>query len=326
MKAVVASGYGTPDVLKFKEIAKPVPGDDEILVKVRATTVNVGDVRIRAFNVPPIFWLPGRLSLGITAPRNPIFGMELAGDVEAVGRNVTRFKVGDAVFGSTFNLKFGAHADYKLMPADGVVALKPPSLSYEEAASIPVGGLTALNYWRRAQLKAGQKVLVYGASGSVGSYAVQIAKAMGAEVTAVCSAANAAMVKALGADHVIDYAAEDFTQNGETYHVIFDAVGKESFERCAASIKDGGYYLHTVLPEGPLVAPGFFKRTGKHLITGTYVERIEDLDTLIGMIAAGKVRPVIDRCYPFEEIAAAHSYVDTGRKKGSVVITMGHSA
>jgi len=306
----------------MEEIARPAPRDNEILVRVRATSVNVGDVRMRAFNVPPTFWVPARLSIGITRPRHPIFGMELAGDVEAVGKDVSRFKVGDAVFGSTFSLHNGAHAEYKCMPEDGIVAIKPGNLTYEEAAAVPLGALTALYFWKRAGLEAGQKVLVYGASGAVGTYAVQLAKALGAEVTGVCSGANAEMVKSIGADHVIDYTREDFTQNGETYHIIFDAVGKGSYKQSAGSLKEQGWYLHMVLPEWALVAPGWKRQTGKNLLGGTVVETIEDLLFLKALIEAGKVRPVIDRCYPLEEIAAAHRYVDGGHKKGSVVITV----
>jgi NADPH:quinone reductase-like Zn-dependent oxidoreductase len=246
MKAVVATRYGSPEVLQIQEVAKPSPKDNEILVKIRATTVNVGDCRMRSFTVPPVFWLPARLSIGLTKPKNPVFGFELAGDVEAVGKNVKRFNPGDPVFGSAFKLNFGAHAEYKCLPEDGVVAIKPTNLTYEEAAAVPLGGLTALDFLRQANVQSGQKVLVNGASGSVGTYAVQLAKYFGAEVTGVCSTKNTDMVKLLGADKVIDYNHEDFTRNGEVYDLIFDAIGKTTFSQCKNSLTKNGYYINTV--------------------------------------------------------------------------------
>jgi NADPH:quinone reductase-like Zn-dependent oxidoreductase len=322
MKAVVATKYGSPDVLQIQEVTKPAPKENEILVKIRATTVNVGDCRMRSFDVPPIFWLPARLTIGLTKPKQPIFGFELAGDVEAVGKAVTRFKPGDAVFGSAFGANFGAHAEYKCLPENGLVAFKPHTLTYEEAAAVPTGGLTALDYLRRAQIRSGQRVLVYGASGSVGTYAVQLAKYFGAHVTGVCSTRNVDMVRSLGADEVIDYTQSDFTKNGQTYDIIFDAVGKLTFPHCQNSLTKNGYYLHTVLPVGGLIAPWYKMRTGKHLISGNISTRTEDLVFLKELAESGQIKPVMDRCYPFTQIAEAHRYIDTGRKKGNVAISL----
>jgi NADPH:quinone reductase-like Zn-dependent oxidoreductase len=309
-------------VLHIQEVAKPSPKDNEILIKIRATTVNVGDCRMRSFTVPPIFWLPARLSVGLTKPKNPVFGFELAGDIEAVGKDVKRFKVGDPVFGSAFRQNFGAHAEYKCLPEDGIVAIKPANLTYEEAAPVPLGGLTVLFYLRKAQIQSGQKILVNGASGSIGTYTVQLAKHFGAEVTGVCSTTNVDMVKSLGADSVIDYTKEDFTTNGQTYDIIFDAVGKTTFSQVKNALRNNGYYVHTVLPTAALQELWYSRATGKHIVGGNITERTEDLMFLKELLEAGKLKPVIDRCYPLEQIAEAHRYVDTGRKKGNVVITI----
>ena len=325
MKAIVATKYGSPDVLQIKEVAKPVPREDEILVKVHATTVSVGDTRMRSFTVPPMFWLPGRLAIGITKPRNPVFGFDLAGEVEAVGQNVTRFKIGDPVFASAFGVNFGAHAEYKCLPEDGIVAIKPTNLTYEEAAAVPLGGNTALNFLRAGNIQSGQKVLINGASGSVGTYAVQLAKTFGAEVTGVCSSTNLELVKSLGADKVIDYTQEDFTQNGQTYDIIFDAVGTTTFSQCQRSLKDKGTYLHTVMVLSGVKGFWYSMTTGKQVVGGTPPEQAENLVFLKELIEAGEIRPVIDRFYPLEQIAEAHRYVDTGHKKGNVVITVAHN-
>jgi NADPH:quinone reductase-like Zn-dependent oxidoreductase len=322
MKAIVAAKFGSPEVLQLQEVDKPVPRDNEILVKVHATSVNVGDCRMRSFTVPLAAWLPARIVLGFRKPRNPIYGMELAGEVEAVGKDVKRFKAGDAVFGSTLKENFGAHAEYKCLPEDGVVVLKPMNMTYEEAATLSIGANTALHFLRKGNVQPGQKVLIMGASGSVGTFAVQIAKYYGAEVTGVCSTANIELVQSLGADRVIDYTKEDFTTSGETYDIVFDTVCKTTFSRCKRLLTHRGYYL-TV---GPAVTgPIHLMTTGKKVIGGNAVINTEQLEILKEMYESGRLKPVIDRRYPLERMVEAHRYVDQGRKKGNVVINLSHA-
>lgn len=322
MKAIVATQYGSAEVLQLKEVKKPTPKDNELLIKVYATTVNAGDIRMRSFTVPPLFWLPARMTLGFTKPKHPIYGMELSGVVEAVGRNVKKFKPGDQVIASTFEANFGAHAEYKCLPEDDAVVIKPGHLRYEEAVTLPISAGTALHFLRAADIRAGQKVLIYGASGGVGTFAVQLAKYFGAEVTAVCSTRNVALVTSLGADHVIDYTNEDFTKNGEIYDIIFDTVGKTTFTQCKNSLKDNGYYLNTILVLSELKRPWYAKTTGKNVIGGTAVPSTEALSFLKTLAETGQLRPVIDRCYPLAQTAEAHRYVETGHKTGNVVIAM----
>ena len=322
MKAIVAAQYGSPEVLQLKEVEKPTPKDNELLIKIHATTVNAGDVRMRSFTVPPLFWLPARLTLGFFKPKNPIYGMELAGEVEAVGRDVKKFKPGDQVIASTFEANFGAHAEYKCLPEDGAVVIKMKDICYKEATTLPIGANTALHFLKAGDIQPGQKVLIYGASGGVGSFAVQLAKYFGAEVTGVCSTRNIALVKSLGADHIIDYTREDFTKNGETYDIIFDTVGKTTFSQCKNSLKNKGYYLHTVLVLPEIKRPWYAMTTGKNIIGGTAVPHKEGLAFLIDLLEMGKLKPVIDRCYPLEQMVEAHRYVEAGHKKGNVVISL----
>ncbi|MBM3163312.1 MAG: NAD(P)-dependent alcohol dehydrogenase [Chlorobi bacterium] len=324
MKAVVYERYGPPEVLQLKEVEKPTPKNNEVLIKTHATTVTSGDWRVRSLNVPVGFRLIMRLVFGVSRPKQPILGTELAGVIESVGKGVRKFKVGDQVFAFS-DAAMGCHAEYKCMPGDGAVALKPVNLTCDEAAALSFGGTTALDFLRRGKLQSGERVLINGASGGVGTAAVQLAKHFGADVTGVCSTANMKLVRSLGASHVIDYTQEDFTQNGETYDVIVDTVGTAPFSRSKASLKEGGRLLLVLagLPQ-MLQAPWVSITSSKKVIVGPVTVCAEDLRFLAGLAQAGEFKPVIDRRYPFEQIAEAHRYVDTGRKKGNVVITLEH--
>ena len=330
MKSIVYQSYGTPDVLELAEVEKPTPKDNEMLVKVFATTVTAGDCRMRSFDVPPLFWLPGRIALGFRKPRRGMLGMEVAGRVESVGKDVKLFKEGDHVFGTTTGLNFGAYAEYICIPEKwkaGVVANKPANMTCEEAVAGIVGGLTALHFLRKGNIQGGQQVLIYGASGSVGTYAVQLAKHFGAEVVGVCSTTNLELVRSLGADKVIDYTEEDFTKSGETYDIIFDTVGKTSFSRSKDSLKQKGIYLTADASTADNVQMLWTSMIGnKKVIAGISSEGTECLIFLKELIEAGKIKSVIDRRYPLEQIAEAHRYVDKGHKKGNVVITLDHDS
>jgi NADPH:quinone reductase-like Zn-dependent oxidoreductase len=319
MKAVVCTKYGPPDVLKLREVEKPAPNANEVLIRVHATTVTSGDVRIRSSTYTPWFWLPARIMWGLTKPRRKIPGNELAGEIEATGKDVTRFRKGDLVYGIIWDVSFGgANAEYKCLREDEV-AIKPANMTYEEAAAVPIGGLTALHLLRKGNIQSGQKVLVVGASGSVGTFAVQLAKYFEAEATGVCSTTNLEMVKSLGADKVIDYTKEDFTRSGQTYDFVFDAVMKTSFSRSKSSLTQRGVYI-TV--DWPLLQALWTSIVGSRRVVFGIAKRIEDLDFLRELIEAGKIRAVIDRHYPLEQIVEAHRYVETGHKKGNVVITV----
>ena len=303
MKAVVYEKYGTPEVLRMREIPKPTPKANQVSIQVYATTVTRGDVRMRAFDVPPGERVFARLFLGLRGPRrrNQVLGMEVAGIVDAVGHDVTRFKPGDQVFASC-GLTFGGYAEYKCLSELKFIALKPAVMSYEEAAAVPVGGMTAVRMLRRVSIQNGQRVLIYGASGSVGTYAVQLAKAYGANVTGVCSTANLDLVRSLGADQVIDYTQEDFTQRGPSYDVVLDTVGKLSDVQGKQSLTPTGMYLSV------------HKESSR--------PKLDHLLHLKELIEAGKIKAVIDRTYPFEQIPDAHRYVQTGHKQGNVVISV----
>ncbi|MFS0862281.1 NAD(P)-dependent alcohol dehydrogenase [Fredinandcohnia sp. 179-A 10B2 NHS] len=322
MRAILYKKYGPPNVLQLKEVEKPIPKDNEILVKVKATTVSVADIRSRSFTVPPLFWLPARITLGLRQPKKQILGMELAGVVESIGRNVKRFKEGDQVFAATLS-DFGAYAEYKCLSEDGPVSIKPNNITMEEAAAIPIGARTALFFLRKATLKKGDKILIYGASGSVGSYAVQLAKYFGANVTGVCSTTNLDMVKALGADKVVDYTKEDLSKLEGTYDVIFEAVNKSSFSTWLVLLKSGGTYINVTEPI-PSFQMVWAKLTGNinFIMSRNSPETSEALEFIKGLIEKGKLKVAIDRSYPFEEIVEAHRYVEKGHKKGNVIITI----
>ena len=321
MRAIVLPKYGPPENLQLRQLPKPVPAENELLVKVVATTVTVADVRSRGFDVPKMFWLPARFMLGFFAPRKKVLGMELSGVVEAVGRDVTRFQVGDEVFASTLENGFAGYAEYKVLPEDGQVVLKPAGLTHQQAAAIPVGGRTAVHYLRKANLTSGQKILIYGASGSVGSYSVQLARHLGADVTAVCSGRNIAMVEALGADQAIDYTKQDVAALGDRFDVIFDTVDKLDFTKAIGLLKEGGTYINVAqpLPTWQTLQVG---RTGRYrILLGENPPPTPEALAYLGDLAVqGIVNPVIDRCFPLEEVVEAHRYVDTGRKRGNVVV------
>ena len=326
MKAVVWTKYGPPEVLQLREVEKPAPKENEVLIRVYATTVTAGDCELRRLDSTNLFLMPMRLYLGITKPtRKTILGQELAGEIEAVGMNVTRFRIGDQVFAWT-GIRLGAYAQYTSLPESGVIYSKPSHMTYEEAAVLPVGGLEAIHMLRKAKIQSGEKALINGAGGSIGSFAVQLAKHFGAEVTAVDSSGKLDMLRSIGADRVLDYTLEDFTKIGKTYDVIYDVIGTSSFSRSLGSLNQNGRYL--------LGNPGLSQRIrsrwtrirdGKKVISWEMARDLEDVNFLHELIEAGKIKSVIDKLYPLEQIAEAHRYVESGQKKGNVVIVVTHN-
>jgi len=317
MKAIIYKNYGAPEVLQLKEVNKPIPKDNEILIRIFATAANSGDVRLRKADPWAV-----RLFFGLTKPRINILGGFLSGEIEAAGKNVTKFKAGDKVFGAT-GMGFGAYAEYKCLPEDGILAIKPNNISHAQAATISFGGTAALYFLRKANIKSGQKVLIYGASGAVGTAAVQLANYYGAEVTGVCSASNAALVKSLGADKVIDYTKGDFTKNGEKYDVIFVTVDKLSFSQSIKSLKKQGTLILGATGLSQTLKAVLTSLISKQkVLLGLISQKANDIIFLKELIEKGDYKPVVDRSYPLKEMAAAHRYVEQGHKRGNVAITL----
>lgn len=330
MKAVIYTQYGAPDVLHLADVPTPSPKDNEILIRVRATPVNFGDVIARKFSsisprqfsMPSIFWVFAKIAMGLRKPNKQILGSEFAGDVAAVGKAVTRFKVGDPVFGYRA-MNFGANAEYLCIPEDSIVALKPANVSYEEAAAVPYGALTALSLLRKVDIQPGQHVLINGASGAIGAYALQLAKHFGARVTGVCGTPRMEMVEALGADRVIDYTREDFTQSGETYDLIVDIPGKGSFGRAKRVLKPNGRYLYASFKMKQVAQMLWTSlRGGKRVICALSDEKPSDLTLIKDLVEAGAIKAMIDRSFPLEQTAEAHRYLEGGERRGQIVITV----
>lgn len=322
MRAIVWTKYGPPDVLSLKEVEKPTPKDNEVLIKVHAATVTMGDCEVRSLKIPIWIRLPMRLYVGLRKPKRvTILGQELAGEIEAVGNQVTKFKEGDPIFAATF-FRFGAYAEYACLPETYPV-LKPANMTYEEAATIPTGGVNGLHFLKTANVRSGERVLINGAGGSIGTYAVQIAKSFGAEVTAVDSAEKLDMLRSIGADHVIDYTREDFTRSGQTYDAIIDVAGKSSFSGSVRALKPNGrYILGNPRPSGMIRARWSPKTSEKKVLVAMANYQAEDYTALKELIEAGKIKSIIDRRYPLEQTVEAHRYVESGHKKGNVVITV----
>jgi NADPH:quinone reductase-like Zn-dependent oxidoreductase len=324
MKAILHTKYGPPDELQLKKIEKPTPKDAEVLIKVHASSVTTTDCNARNFTfVPKSFLFLARMMFGFKKPKINILGIDVAGEIEAVGKDVMRFKIGDQVFGSA-GTKFGAHAEYVCVSEKGALAIKPVKMTFSEAASISLAGNTALFYIRDlANIQPGQKILIHGASGAIGTYAVQLAKYYGAEVTGVCSAANAEMVKSLGASKVIDYTKEDFTESSERFDFIFGVVGKTTFSQCKKLLRQNGIYLENMLELKDMLTIMWTKVLGgKKIKGGVSSAKSENLKFFLELIESGKLKPIIDRCYPLEQTAEAFQYVENGHKKGNVVITV----
>ena len=326
VRAVHCTAYGPPEVLKLREVPKPEPKPGEILLRTHAATVTLGDCEVRAFKMVSWVWVPARLAIGIIRPRNPVLGMEIAGEVVALGEGASRFKLGDRIFGTT-SFGMGAYADFKALPEDGCLTLIPPELSYAEAAGITTGGTNGLHFVRQCKPQPGEKLLINGAGGSIGMFATQLAKAAGAEVTAVDKASKHDMLRDLGADHVIDYETTDFWRTGERYDVIIDVVGLSPFGPSVAALNDGGrYFLGNPHSRQMLKALVENRRGRVKVLFKLAGEPVEDLDFLKQQIAAGKLKMVIDRSFPLEDLAEAHRYVEGGAKQGVVVIDVSGEA
>ena len=323
MQAIVYTRYGPPDVLHPVALEKPVPGDKEVLIKVHATTVTAGDYRVRGFDVPAEFWLPARFAFGVFRPKCQVLGSEFAGEIEALGRDVKSFNQGERIFGID-GTRFGAYAEYLCKPENAVLARMPQGMKYDEAVAIPFGALTALHFLRdKGHIQRGHNVLVYGASGGVGTAAVQLARYFGATVSGVCSSENIEMVKSLGAERVFDYTCEDFTRSGQSYDIIFDTVGKAPFSYSKTALKQNGIYLSTVFGLKELFQMLWTGLTGDRKAIYTVApERKQDLDFITALIEAGKIRAIIDRCYPLAQAAEAHAYAEKGHKKGNLVLSV----
>jgi 2-desacetyl-2-hydroxyethyl bacteriochlorophyllide A dehydrogenase len=321
MRAIVCTKYGAPEVLQMKEVEKPVPGKNEILIKIHASSVSSGDARIRRADPFVI-----RLIFGFSKPKKSILGVVVSGEVEAVGKAVSKYKTGDLVFGSS-GMAFGAHAEYVAVPEDAVLAPKPENISHEEAAAIPFGATAAMHFLRLANIQAGQKVLINGASGALGTIGVQLAKSFGAEVTAVCSSSNFELMKSLGADKVIDYTREDFAENAGYYDVVFDTVGKSPLRKSLKSVRKDGHVLLASAGMGTMLAAAVRSVfSNKKIVTGMIKETSEDMDFFRQQLESGKLKAVIDRIYTLKQIVEAHRYVDKGHKKGNVIIAINHNA
>lgn len=322
MKAITCTKYGPPEVLEIVDIEKPSPKDNEILVKIYATSVTIADSRVRGFIVPSSYWLPSKFALGFFKPRQAILGSELSGVIEEVGKDVTKFNIGDEIFAFSGH-KFGAYAEYKCIDENDCIAIKPKNLSFEQSAALSFGGIAALHFLKKGNVRKDENVLIYGASGSVGTYAVQLAKYFGARVIGVCSTKNLELVKSLGADSVIDYTKTDLASLNEKFDVVFDAVGKSNISKTIKLIKPKGRYIHTVItPFTKIKIRLLLLKSDIKLVGGISTPTVESINFISKLAEEGQIKPVIDQIYPFEQIIEAHKYVDLGHKKGNVVITV----
>jgi len=324
MKAIKCSKYGHPEVLKIVNLDKPIPKDNEVLIKNYATTVTVADCRVRGFDVPLSFWLPAKFALGFSKPRQSILGSELSGVIEEVGKNVTKYKIGDEIFAFSDH-KLGAYTEFRCLNENGCIAIKPQNLSFEQSAALSFGGISALYFLQKANIKEGEKVLIYGASGSVGTYAIQLAKYFGATVTGICSAQNLELVKNLGADDVIDYTKTDLAEITDRFDIVFDAVGKANISKCIKLAKPYGRYIHVVAtPFTEMKIRLKLLNTKIKFIGGNSTSTVEQINFIRKLAEEGIITPVIDKYYNFDEIVFAHEYVDGGHKKGNVIIIIGN--